>query len=352
MAIPAVHKLHLDGYDIQWLCGQSVFPLLSCYAWITPIKVNDKALLRGTFPERVRTILAIWKKIAFEAYDLCAVLYYDPRYRILALPVRASRKIFFSEKSRQSSMVPTRHQSSEYLRILLGEHDGYKEGSALPVRPDHLPVSPIPPKSKDRRIAIVPGGAGQLVRGQARSGQSDIPSEPAAVRRWPIASYRALAQVFVERGWEVVLLGGPEDDWAKVHFSDLQMIDCIGHLSLPQVISVMDGCDAVISHDTGPLHLAALSTTSLVGIFGPTPPSTFLPRRPDCIGIWGGANLACRPCYDGRDFAPCEFNGCMHQVTPALVLAELENLLFRRTQGKPAEWRVVEVSGPFRMQSQ
>src|SRR6185437_14021786 len=117
--------------------------------------------------------------------------------------------------------------------------------------------------------------------------------------------------------------------------------DCIGTISLPELISVFDSCDAVVSHDTGPLHLAGLSAACLVGIFGPTDPATFLPRRDSCVGIWGGQGFACRPCYDGRAFAPCQFNGCMHQVTPELVLRELDRLLTARSQQTPVPWRVV-----------
>jgi heptosyltransferase-2 len=107
------------------------------------------------------------------------------------------------------------------------------------------------------------------------------------------------------------------------------------------VISACDDCDAVVSHDTGPLHLAGLSRAPLIGIFGPTDPATFLPRRPFSVAIWGGHGFACRPCYDGRNFAPCQFNGCMHQVSPELVLRELDRLLNDRDQGMPSPWRIV-----------
>jgi heptosyltransferase-2 len=225
---------------------------------------------------------------------------------------------------------------NEYARILLGTKDECREQSFLPVRPDRLPPSSWPGKTVARRIAIVPGGASHLVRQQVQG----LPPE-LAVRRWPIESYVALARQLLDRGWEVVLLGGPEDAWAKAHFQQLGVTDCIGALSLPEVISACDVCDAVISHDTGPLHLAGLSKACLVGIFGPTDPSVFLPRRPFVVGIWGGQGFACRPCYDGRDFAPCQFNGCMHQVSPELVLRELDQLLSERSQGISSPWRIV-----------
>jgi heptosyltransferase II len=337
MAIPAAHALHQQGFEIHWVCGKTVRPLLECYSWINLIRADDKAILHGKPFERARSIAALWSQVAFSSYDLSAVLYYDRRYRLLTLPVRARRKVFLSQQSRATTLVAGRHHTDEYLRILMGNEDSCRDQSTPPVRPDHLPPSPWHTKSAPRRIAIVPGGAGHLVRQQIQS----HPAEPAAVRRWPIDSYVSLARRLLDRGWEVVLLGGPEDAWAKPYFQQLVVTDCIGALSLPEVISACDACDAVISHDTGPLHLAGLSKSCLVGIFGPTNPATFLPRRSFVTGIWGGQGFACRPCYDGRDFAPCQFNGCMHQVIPELVLRELDQLLNAQSQGLPSPWKIV-----------
>jgi heptosyltransferase-2 len=337
MAIPAVHALHQQGFNIHWVCGRTVQPLLERYSWINLIPVDDKAILLGKLFSRARNIAALWNQIAFRSYDLSAVLYYDRRYRLLTLPVRARRKIALSQQSRATTLVPGRPHADEYLRILLGNEDGYLDRSIPPVRPDRLPPSPWQAKGRPRRIAIVPGGAGHLVRQQILTD----PAEPAAVRRWPIESYVALTQRLLDRGYELVLLGGPEDAWAKPHFQQLVVTDCIGTLSLPEVISACDACDAVISHDTGPLHLAGLSRTCLIGIFGPTNPATFLPRRSFVTGIWGGRSFACRPCYDGRDFAPCRFNGCMHEVTVELVLRELDRLLEDQSQGRSNDWRII-----------
>jgi heptosyltransferase-2 len=338
MAIPAVHALHEQGFEIDWVCGKTVQPLLECYSWINIIPANDKAILHGTLFERVRSIAALWGQITSLKYDISAILYYDRRYRLLTFPVRARRKVWLSQQFRTTTLIAGRHHADEYLRILQCNVDACRDQSIPPVPPDRLPSFLWRPKTTACRVAIVPGGAGHLVR---QRGALPHIVEPAAVRRWPIGNYVEIARRFLDRGWEVVLLGGSEDAWAKPHFQQLAVTDCIGTLSLPEVVDVCDACDAVISHDTGPLHLAGLSRTCVVGIFGPTNPATFLPRRPSVTGIWGGQGFACRPCYDGRDFAPCQFNGCMHQVTPDMVLRELDRLLNDRSQGISTPWRIV-----------
>jgi heptosyltransferase-2 len=336
MAIPAVHALYLHGFEIDWVCGRAIQPLLECYTWINVIPADDKSILRGGFIERARQIVALWNRIAWKRYDLCATLYYDRRYGILTLPVRATRKLELSHRSRARTLIPGRHHTDEYTRVLLELEDSCKEQSISPVRPDQLPLSPLQEKRAPRRIGIVPGGVNNLVREEITG---RLPDQ--ILRRWPIENFVKLAKLLSNRGWEIVLIGASEDAWVKPYFHDLATIDCIGILSLPEVVSVCDSCDAVVSHDTGPLHLAGLSTACLIGVFGPTDPSTRVPRRPYAIGIWGGQSFACRPCYDGRDFAACQFNGCMHEVTPDLVFRELEHLLYAHSKGEVPPLKIV-----------
>ncbi len=335
MAIPAVKALHDQGYAIHWAAGRAAFPLLKCYSWIDVLPVDDKAILVGSTSDRLRGIADLWRKVIPRRFDLCATLYYDSRFRLLAAPVRSKRKLVLSRQSRENALLAGRHHVDEYARVLLGEEDGYRQSSRSPVRPDLLPPSPWSKPEGTRRIGLFPGGTSNVL------GQQTL-------RRWPIEAYVLLVKQLLERGWEIVLLGGPEDAWIGPHFEGLAVQDAIGSFTLPEVIVACDTCDAVITHDTGPLHLAGLSTTSIVGIFGPTDPATRVPRRPSVVGIWGGQGFACRPCYDGRDFAPCTFNGCMHQVTPALVLRELDQLLEERERGERKPWRVVCPEGTSR----
>lgn len=328
MAIPAVSALHARGFEIDWLCGHAARPLLECYSWIRVIPVDDNAILRGGLLERVRAIARLWASMLTTRYDLSATLYYDRRFHLLAFPVRARRRVILSRKSRTSTLLAGRRHTDEYMRILLQYEDTVREGSSALVRPDRLPKFRLPAKKKLKRIAIVPGGAKNVTGEQV-------------LRRWPIKNYERLATTLLDRDWEVVMVGGQDDDWVRPHLQHLPVTDLIGKLSLPEVLCAFDDCDAVVSHDTGPLHLAGLSEAPLIGLFGPTDPATFQPRRAFSLAIWGGHGFACRPCYDGRSFAPCRFNGCMHQISPELVLHELDCLLSNRELGQIRDWTIV-----------
>jgi heptosyltransferase-2 len=336
MAIPAVRALYEQGFEIDWVCGKAVEPLLACYSWMHVIRIDDKAIFFGRTMQRVGATAKLWRKLALKKYDLCATLYYDKRYRLLILPVRSRRTVMLNHLSRATTLIPSRHPTDEFMRVLLEVEDGCRGQSTAPARPDRLPPPPSRSKGDARRIAIFAGGVQHLVREQATQ---RLPEQ--ALRRWPVENFVTVAEELCRREWEVVLMGAPDDAWVRSHFEHLTVTDCVGKLSLPEVVSTCDSCDAVITHDTGPLHLAGLSEACLVGIFGPTDPSTRVPRRPGAVGIWGGQGFACRPCYDGRNFAPCRLNGCMHQVTPELVMRELDRLLDARSLGLAIPWHVV-----------
>jgi heptosyltransferase II len=323
--LPAAWKLRQSGAEIDWLCGRSVAPLLACYSWVRTIVIDDTVLFGKPWPFAVRQIVAAWTRIAGIRYELCATLQYDWRYRALTLPVWARRSITLEDNRREFSLVSERHHAAEFDRILCGTADGYRAENLAPPSPDTLPANPMPRNGKIR-IALAPGGARNALR--------DDP-----LRRWPLDAYAALAARLLAKSFEVVLTGGPSDAWVETAFQGLPLSNCIARWSVPQLLAFYGACDCVITHDTGPLHLAGLTRCGVVGIFGPTVPSKALPRRAGVVALWGGQRLPCRPCYDGRTFAACARNECTISITPARVMAAVESLLAHPN----ADWRVESV---------
>lgn len=328
MAIPAVHALRLAGMEIDWVCGPVVAPLLACYPWIRTIVVDDRAILKGSAPERLGALFALWRSVGLAKYEVCATLYYDARYQVVTLLVRARRKLMLSSTDRNRMLLPGRHHTDEYARILLGLEDGERPLGLAPVRPEDLPVSPLTRTGTRPRVVLAPAGAKNMMRDDA-------------LRRWPVENYAALATVLLERGTEVVLAGGPGDTWAVPMFEGMPVTNLIGKLDLPEMLALLDDSDVMVTHDTGPLHLAGVTRVGIVSIFGPTDPRGRLPQRTNTVALWGGEGFACRPCYDGRDFAPCLHNGCIRQVSVAMVVREVYEVLEQRKSGRSMPPRVV-----------
>jgi heptosyltransferase-2 len=326
MAIPSAHAMHVQGYEVHWVCGLTAAPILSLYPWINVIPVDEKQLLHSGKLKTFTTLLELWRKLPRSAFDICATLYYDSLYKLLALPVRAKRKFLLSQDDRATQLITGRHHTDEYFRVISGHADDVTPHQLSPVLASSFPPSPMPPAKKGR-IVIVPAGARNLLRDDA-------------LRRWPIDNYVALAAALLQLGHEVVLSGGPDDAWASPAFAHLPVIDLIGKYTLLETLALLDSAAVTITHDTGPLHLAGITNTGIVAIFGPTDPRGRLPQRNNTVALWGGEGFACRPCYDGRDYAPCTNNGCVQQITPAMALTEIQTLLTALRESKPLPPRI------------
>jgi len=326
MAVPAAYTMHRAGYRIDWVCGHAVAPILQLYPWIDVIAVDETKLLHSGKLASLRALLSLWRTLAGRRYDLCATLYYDSRYKLLALPVRARRKLILSHTNRATRLLPGRHHTDEYARILAGRPNGEIDGESPtqlpPVPVPGLPPNPLPRTSNKPRIVLVPAAARNLLRDDA-------------LRRWPIENYVELARLLLARGCEVILAGGPEDAWASAAFSALPITDQIARLSLLETLALLNSAAVTVTHDTGPLHMAGITGTAIVTIFGPTDPRGRLPQRANTVALWGGEGFACRPCYDGRNYAPCLNNGCIQQITPTMALGEVETLLTALRENRP-----------------
>jgi heptosyltransferase-2 len=336
MAIPAAHALYLRGYTIDWLTSETAAPILHLYPWINVLTIDERQLIEGSKLRSLRATLKLWRRFFLARYDLCATLYYDTRYKLLTFPIRARRKVLLSRTDRATMLLPGRHHTDEYARILLAhtynvQRTTYNPPTSItddetpyqlsPIPAQNLPPNPIPFTLKPR-IVLIPAGARNLMRDDA-------------LRRWPIENYVALATALLARNYEVILSGGPTDTWATPHFAGLPVTNVIGQHTLLETLALFDSATVTITHDTGPLHLAGLTHTAILTIFGPTDPHGRLPQRHNCVALWGGEGFACRPCYDGRNYAPCHNNGCIQQITPAMALAETEVLLTAIRENKP-----------------
>ena len=332
MAIPAAHVLHSEGCEVDWVCGQTVLPILALYPWINPILIDDASLLKGSLAQKLKVMHQLWRRLAFRSYHLAAILYYDNRYRLLTLPLRATRKLTLSHSDRRFRLLPGRHHTDEFARILLGWPDEHRP---LPLPPVRVPRCSLPqtPLSRTRkpRVVLAPAGAKNMMNDDA-------------LRRWQPENYVKLAWLLLERRVEVVLIGGPGDAWVKPLFQSsgfAESNDFIGKLDLPHTLALLDDADLLVTHDTGPLHMAGITSCGIVGIFGPTDPHGRLPQRPGTIALWGGAGFACRPCYDGHSFAPCPANDCMAQISPSFAMVNIMGLLAERHDGRLLPPRII-----------
>jgi heptosyltransferase-2 len=305
---------------IAWLCGSSAAPLVESVEGIDEcIVVDDAAVLAGSRAQKAQAVITGWSALRGRRFDLVITAHSDPRYRMLASRVRATERRWLGERAARPRLVHGRYFGDEYVRLVTGIDDGTAISFAPPqvrVTLDAAVAQKIAPLAGRRLIALAPGGA--------RNAARDNP-----LRRWPLSNYAALARRLTADGDIVLLTGGDDDKWARPAFTGIDVMDLIGGTTLPGLAALYSHCAALVTHDSGPLHLARLVDAPVVGLFGPTIPSTILRESRRAIALWPGVALPCAPCYDGRDFAACASNRCLQLLTPDAVAASVNALLAR-----------------------
>ena len=303
---------------VTWVCGKTIEPLLQAFGKINEIIVlDDVKLLTGNSFEKATVIVTLWTRLFGRRFDLVVTAHPDSRYRWLSLPVLGKVRRVFRRDGRRTEPVPGRFHPDEYVRLVTGVDGPNALKARIPELRCALPefLSPFF-EGATQLVALAPGGAKNILRDDA-------------LRRWPIERYAAVCEMLLNSGVQVVLTGSSTDKWVCDSFKGLAVVDLIGKLSLPDLVAVYGSCDLVVTHDSGPLHLAALAGAPVLGLFGPTNPHEKLSLNGRNRMLWGGDDLPCRPCYDGKDYANCPRNLCMHDISVERVYREALQLLER-----------------------
>ena len=137
-------------------------------------------------------------------------------------------------------------------------------------------------------------------RGLAAESRPVVALAPGAVgpsKRWPSASYAALARRLLAEGFAVWVLGGPDEKpLAAEIVGATDARDLTGH-DLRDAILALASASVAVSNNSGLLHVAAALGTPSIGIFGPTSPWHWAPLNPLAATIETKSVLDCRPCH-------------------------------------------------------
>jgi ADP-heptose:LPS heptosyltransferase len=97
--------------------------------------------------------------------------------------------------------------------------------------------------------------------------------------RWPAERFAEVANRMAREGRGVVITAGPMDDEQLARMLPLLEAQplVIERRPLRQVAAIIDRLDLFISNDTGIMHVAGATETSLLALFGPTDPLQWAP---------------------------------------------------------------------------
>ena len=183
----------------------------------------------------------------------------------------------------------------------------------------------------------VSGPAHHSVQAKLKTAHIDEPhiyvmcpgAEYGPTKRWPTGHFAELAQSIVSNNPnnQIILLGSKSDHPLAQQIAAQAKLDShihnwCGDTSLDEAIALIGMSKAVISNDSGLMHIAAALKTPQVAIFGSSDPAHTPPLSNNAKVIW--LNLPCSPCHKRE--CPLGHLKCLNDILPAQVLATLNTL--------------------------
>ncbi len=155
-------------------------------------------------------------------------------------------------------------------------------------------------------------------------------AEYGPAKRWPEHYFAEVADNKIRAGWQVWLMGSAKDNAVTDAIRNLLLdgerqhcYNLAGETSLGEAIELIACADAVLSNDSGLMHIAAALQKPLAVIFGSTSPE-HTPPLSNQVSIISN-KIECSPCFERE--CPKEHHKCLRELMPQQVLVALQELL-------------------------
>ncbi|MBL7085218.1 MAG: lipopolysaccharide heptosyltransferase II [Candidatus Omnitrophica bacterium] len=143
-------------------------------------------------------------------------------------------------------------------------------------------------------------------------------------KRWPLERFAALLDKMQDAKMQVLITGKAGDkelakdlrEVSRAHF-----INAVDETQVLQLACLIKRCDAYITSDSAPLHIAYAMKTPVVALFGPTDPRRHAIASTKQVVI--KKDLPCSPCYRRH----CRKHSCMQEISTEEVFEAVKRLL-------------------------
>jgi heptosyltransferase-1 len=291
------------GARIHWLVEPLSHPLLAAHEAVDHVILFDR---KNGF----RAMAGVVGSLRSHPFDLVLDLQRILKSGIISRVVHGRRTVGFDRRrckeltwllpfERIAAADPQGHMVHQYLEF--AAHLGLKETKV------EWRIPGILPKPADLPEAFVVLNIGATKK----------------ANRWTEGGFATLARMIHTRyGLQCVLTGGREDMPMAQSISAAAgeaICDKVGRTSLMELANLLSAGRAVVTCDTGPMHLAVALKKPVVALFGPSDHRRTGPYSGKVIQ----AKINCRPC--GRK--KCRNPVCMTAIRAEDVMKVLEDYL-------------------------
>ncbi|MCB1801352.1 MAG: lipopolysaccharide heptosyltransferase II [Gammaproteobacteria bacterium] len=150
-------------------------------------------------------------------------------------------------------------------------------------------------------------------------------AEYGPAKQWPTVHYAELGRQFAREGWDLWLFGSDKDRAITEGIAATCKVvtNLAGRTTLEQAVDLMSLADAVVSNDSGLMHVAAALDRPLVALYGSSDPGFTPPlnQRHRIVSL----GLSCSPCFKRE--CPLGTTACLVDMTVAQVAAALREVI-------------------------
>ncbi|ASD63408.1 heptosyltransferase [Bdellovibrio bacteriovorus] len=320
LSVPSAIKETYPNAEIHWITRKDMAPLLKNHPNIHRIwEFDRKAGLNGL----IKLCLQMRKEGFTHIYDA----HNNMRSRVISWILRPLGILGMGPKFIRRSIRRWKRLLLFKFRINTFE---------MPFNGQRDLLEPLQPWGISRKAPAAPQifpseesyQKAREVLGHYAGSVALAPSAAFFLKRWPKEYWQQLILLCPDQRF--VLLGGPEDSFIEdiKAAAPERVLNLAGKCSLQVSSSVVGLSTALISNDTGLLHVAEQLGQKTIALMGPAPFG--FPSRPSTKIL--EIELKCRPCSKHGQ-GPCvnkfKYHQCLVDITPEQVAMELKQLLQR-----------------------
>jgi heptosyltransferase I len=317
-SLAALRRLYPDAH-ITWVVEEAAADLVLHHPYLDQVLISRrkswvKKIKEGKFQSTWRDIRSFIKQLKSRRYDLVIDFHGLFKSSIIVFLCQGKRKLGYDSLQELSGLFLNEKIPEDMNKHAVDRYLDFPRHLGAAVSTPEF-ILPVNPEAQAKSLA--------LMASHHLEKKKYIAVNPIALwdtKLWDNQKFAELADAIWQRlKIPVVFTGSDKESLSNITSKmATKGINIGGQTTLPQLACIYKDALAVITTDSGPMHLAAAVGTPVIALFGSTDPARTGPYGTGHTII--RADLSCSPCLQKK----CPTRQCMEDITPEQVFEALK----------------------------